>query len=114
MPAPQINNYTLIWSDDFNGSAGASPDDSKWDVISKPPNPSEGTGEVQTYTSSTQNARLSGSGLLYITPEKDASGNWTSGRLEGKQSFSCPAGHRLLLQAELRQGTAPASQQAGR
>lgn len=110
-PPPAEGGYSLVWSDDFSGSQGSSPNQSKWDILSKGPNTK--TGEVQTYTTSTSNSSLSGSGILHITPQKDSSGHWTSARLEGKSAFSCPAGHRMLLQAEIRTGVDPVSEQAG-
>ena len=83
----------------------------KWKLITTAPN--SFIGEVQTYTSSTSNVSLSGSGSLQITPRKDGNNNWTSGRLEGQFAYACPPGLRILLQAELRLGTAPFAQQAG-
>ncbi|KAF2175282.1 glycoside hydrolase family 16 protein [Zopfia rhizophila CBS 207.26] len=111
MPVPGQPNYTIVWSDDFSGPKGSSPDTSKWDIVNRGPN--EGNREVQTYTSSTNSASLSGNGALHITPQKDNNGHWTSARLEGKSAFSCPDGHRMILQAELRTGTFPFDQQAG-
>ncbi|KUJ13945.1 uncharacterized protein LY89DRAFT_672211 [Mollisia scopiformis] len=76
--------------------------------------PNTGNNEGQTYTSNTtNNVSLNGSGILYIEPQKDGNGHWKSARLEGKSAFSCPAGHRMLLQAEIRTGTFPYSSQAG-
>ena len=40
-----------------------------------------GNNELETYTSSTQNASLDGLGHLVITAQKDSSGNYTSARL---------------------------------
>ncbi|KAF3069805.1 Beta-glucanase [Daldinia childiae] len=109
-PPPAESGYSLIWSDDFSGAAGSLPNQGKWNIVTAGPN--QGNQEVQTYTKSTGNSSLSGSGALHITPRHD-NGQWTSARLEGQQAFNCPDGHRLLLQAELRSGTFPANQQSG-
>lgn len=43
-------------------------------------------------TSSTSNVALDGAGNLRITPQRDAAGNWTSGRIETKRTdFQPPA-----------------------
>lgn len=51
-------------------------------------------------TSSTSNVALDGSGNLLITPRRDASGNWTSGRIETRRTdfqprpgASCASSH---------------------
>lgn len=107
--APSEPNYSIVWVDDFNGSAGSLPDESKWNVIQR--GPDTGNQEVQTYTRSSANVSLDGT-KLRITPQH-ANGQWTSARLEGKTAFHCPAGQKLLLQAELRTGTFPVTQQSG-
>ncbi|MGH8937749.1 MAG: 1,3-beta-glucanase, partial [Actinomycetes bacterium] len=56
---PTPGGWTLVWSDDFNGTAGTLPSSGNWIIDTGtgypggPPN--WGTGEVQTYTSSTSN-----------------------------------------------------------
>ncbi|KAI0829559.1 glycoside hydrolase family 16 protein [Hypoxylon sp. FL0890] len=109
-PPPAESGYSLVWSDDFSGAAESLPNQSKWNIVSAGPN--LGNQEVQHYTQSSSNSCLSGSGVLQITPQHN-NGQWTSARLEGKEAFNCPDGHRMLLQAELRTGTHPANQQAG-
>ncbi|KAI5855114.1 glycoside hydrolase family 16 protein [Durotheca rogersii] len=109
-PPPTEPGYSLVWSDNFAGPAGSLPNQSKWNIISKGPNAAN--QEVQHYTQSTSNSSVNGSGVLHITPQHN-NGQWTSARLEGKNAFNCPDGHRMLLQAELRTGTSPANQQAG-
>ena len=109
-PFPEVN-FSVVWSDEFNGPHGSLPDSNKWEFIVSGPN--FGNNEVQNYTSSTHNVSLSGSGSLQITPQKDAQGVWTSARLHGKHSYACPPGRISLLQASLRLGTAPSAEQAG-
>ena len=66
---------------------------------------SANAGEVQKYVSSTANGRLSGDGALQIIPLKDSAGQWTSARLEGKQDFTCPVGHTMIIEAEVKMGS---------
>lgn len=109
MPAPTIPGYALVWSDEFNGASGAAVDGSKWNSKTGP----NSNHEIQQYTTSTDNAHLSGDGRLYIIPNKDGSGHWTSARLEGRYSFNCDAGHQMIFQAEICLGNNPPAQQQG-
>src|ERR1043165_83549 len=87
---PSIPGFTLTWSDDFIGTAGSLPNPSNWIVdtgTSYPGGPANwGTGEIQTYTSSPNNLRLNGNGVLQITAIKSASGQWTSARIETQRT----------------------------
>src|ERR1700678_2096017 len=73
----QMVNY--VFTDEFNGPAGAPPDPSKW-------NHETGrwtdNNELETYTDSTANAYLDGQGHLVIKALKAAGGHggYTSGR----------------------------------
>lgn len=71
--------------------------------------------EVQNYSTSPRNVSLSGgSGALLIRPQRDEiTGAWTSGRLECNNSFACPPGKAMIMQARLCAGYAPVSRQAG-
>lgn len=89
---PPAAGYTLVWSDDFNGPDGSSPDSSKWsyDTGGK----GWGNNELECYTNRTQNAHISG-GSLVITAQKEniacsdgASNNYTSARLKTQDLFS--------------------------
>ncbi|MDG6106999.1 hypothetical protein Daura_27895 [Dactylosporangium aurantiacum] len=80
--AVTVNAYAAIpatpsgWSpqcsDDFTGSANALPWSNNWLLTTGtqyPNGPANfGTGEIQSYTTSTQNIGLDGSGNLKITP----------------------------------------------
>ncbi|HET8657687.1 MAG TPA: carbohydrate-binding protein [Micromonosporaceae bacterium] len=92
---PTPTGWSLAFSDDFNGSAGTLPSSSNWIFDtghSYPGGPANwGTGEVQSYTTSTSNIRLDGSGNLRITPLRDGAGNWTSARIETQRSNFKPA-----------------------
>jgi hypothetical protein len=108
-PPPSISGFTLVWSDDFNGPAGAAVNANNWLTYTGPVY----NNEIERYTSSTANAQLSGSSQLYIIPLKDNTGAWTSARLHGKSSFACDPGHAMTLQASIRLGTNPPSSQQG-
>jgi beta-glucanase (GH16 family) len=91
-----IHGYALVWSDEFNGADGSSPDPSKWtyDTGGK----GWGNNELETYTNRTQNAQIK-SGNLVITALKETytgpdgvTRAYTSARLKTKGLFSQPYG----------------------
>ncbi|WZH49532.1 family 16 glycosyl hydrolase [Fusarium acuminatum] len=103
---PQIPGFTLTWSDDFVGTANSLPNLANWIIdtgTSYPGGPAQwGTGEIQTYTSSTNNLKLNGNGALQITAIKNSAGAWTSARIETQRSnFMASAGGRMRIQASL-------------
>jgi beta-glucanase (GH16 family) len=103
---PSIAGFNLTWSDDFVGNAGSLPNPSNWIIdtgTSYPGGPANwGTGEIQTYTSSTNNLRLDGNGVLRITAVKDSNGGWTSARIETQRSdFVCREGGKMRIVASL-------------
>lgn len=103
---PSIPGYSLTWSDDFLGRANSSPSSSNWIIdtgTSYPGGPANwGTGEVQTYTSSTSNLKLTGNGILQITARKDTSGRWTSSRIETRRTdFQARDGGKMRISARL-------------
>jgi Carbohydrate binding module (family 6)/Glycosyl hydrolases family 16 len=98
--------WTPLWSDDFTGSAGALPSSANWIVDTGhgyPGGPGNwGTGEIQSYTANAQNLALDGTGNLKITPLRDGSGNWTSGRVETRKTdFKPPAGGILRIEGRI-------------
>ena len=100
--------WTTVFSDDFNGAAGTGLNTANWlyDTGTSYSGGAAnwGTGEVETATSSTTNVYQDGSGHLVIKPVRDASGNWTSGRVETQRTdFAAPAGGELELSASLQQ-----------
>ncbi|MEY2244573.1 glycoside hydrolase family 16 protein [Streptomyces sp. BF23-18] len=104
-PTPPTG-WSQVFVDDFTGSAGSGVNTTNWQYTtgtSYPGGPANfGTGEVETMTSSTSNVALDGSGNLLITPRRDASGNWTSGRIETKRTdFQPPAGGKLRIESRL-------------
>ncbi|WP_067964766.1 glycoside hydrolase family 16 protein [Nocardiopsis trehalosi] len=103
---PPPAGWDLVWSDDFNGAAGSLPAADRWIIdtgTSYPGGPANwGTGEVQTYTSDPANLSLDGTGNLRITPRRDASGQWTSGRIETRRADFKPAeGQSLRIEGRL-------------
>ena len=89
---PPATGYTLVWSDEFNGADGSSPDSSKWtyDTGGK----GWGNKELECYTNRTQNAKIQG-GNLVITAAKEnftcsdgVASNYTSARLKTQGLFS--------------------------
>jgi beta-glucanase (GH16 family) len=102
-PAP---GWTTVWSDDFNGPSGTLPSSANWIIDTGhgyPGGPANwGTGEIQSYTNSTSNLALDGTGNLRITPRRDAAGNWTSARIETQRSNSKPpAGGVLAIESRI-------------
>lgn len=79
-------NWQLVWSDDFNGAAGVSPDAAKWDfdIGVGPNNDGWGNAELEYYTNRPENASLDGNGNLAITARRELySGSaFTSARLK--------------------------------
>ncbi|MFI6023504.1 glycoside hydrolase family 16 protein [Streptomyces sp. NPDC051287] len=100
------SGWSQVFLDDFNGAAGTGVNTSNWQYDTGTSYPGGagnwGTGEVETMTSSTNNVALDGNGNLLITPRRDASGNWTSGRIETTRTdFQPPAGGKLRVEARL-------------
>lgn len=93
---PPVPATTLLWSDEFDGSAGSAPNAANWGYDTGAGG--WGNGEVQTYCAfgssaapcdaKVPNAYLDGAGHLVLNAVQ-AGGKWTSARLltKGKQSF---------------------------
>jgi beta-glucanase (GH16 family) len=84
-------NWQLVWSDEFDGSPGASPDSSKWnfDIGVGPNNDGWGNAELEYYTDRPVNASIDSSGNLAITAKSElyAGSAFTSARLKTKGLF---------------------------
>jgi len=87
-----LENYTLVWSDEFDGKNGSSPDPSKWtyDIGGN----GWGNHELEYYTNRRENARVQ-DGKLAITARKEpfigrdgATFDYTSARLKTQGLFS--------------------------
>jgi hypothetical protein len=103
---PQYQGWTLQFGDDFLGPAGQLPSRDKWrfdtghNYPSGPPH--WGTNEMQSYTTDSANIGLDGQGNLRITPRRDASGQWTSARIEtGTDTFKAPEGGVMRIEARI-------------
>ncbi len=83
-------NWTLVWSDEFNAAAGTYPDASKWTYDLG--NGGFGNPEIENYcqpgsntapcVASQPNAYQDGNGNLVLQARRDSSGAWTSARLK--------------------------------
>lgn len=103
---PAISGLSLTWAEDFIGSANSLPSTDEWIIdtgTSYPGGPANwGTGETQVYTSSADNLRLTGDGVLMIMPLKDNNGVWTSARIETQRTnFMAQEGNKMRIQARI-------------
>ncbi|GAB2562079.1 family 16 glycosylhydrolase [Dyella jejuensis] len=104
LPAPA--GWTLQWGDNFAGPAGTLPSNTNWRIDTGhgyPNGPIDwGTSEIENYTSDPANIHLDGHGHLMIIPRRDASGQWTSGRIETlRDDFTAPDGGMLRMEARI-------------
>ena len=105
-PASALGAWTQQWADEFNGSGAVSGSNWLYDLghgygCSSCGN--WGTGEIENMTNSTANVNQTG-GHLAITPIRDASGNWSSGRIETQRTdFQPPAGGAMAIEASIQQ-----------
>jgi beta-glucanase (GH16 family) len=85
-PAPPATRR-LLFSDEFNGAAGALPSTSAWDPQT---GAGWGSGQLQNYTGRTQNVKLDGAGNLALTARQESyqGSSYTSARLQTKDRFS--------------------------
>lgn len=118
--ATPARGWHLVWGDEFNGPAGSPPNSANWlyDLgtgYGCAQCPSQwGTGEVETMTNSTDNVYLDGAGDLAIRPLRDASGNWTSGRIETQRSdFAAPTNGEMAVEASIKLPSVSGADAAG-
>jgi len=74
------STWQLVWSDEFNGSAGSPPDPTNWNYDLG--GGGWGNGELEVYTNSPTNVFQDGSGNLIIRAIRDSHGQYTSARLQ--------------------------------
>ncbi len=78
--------WQVVWSDEFDGAAGALPDATKWTYDIGTGQDGWGNQELQSYTNSPQNVSMDGEGNLVITALR--SGNsFTSARIKTQGLF---------------------------
>lgn len=109
---PSYSGYTLLWSDDFTGSAGASPSTSSWNIRTGYLGVND---ELEEYTSSAENLQLSGGSTLQIVPWTNSATEygWTSGRIESIDSWTPASGVITRVEAITDFGTNPTSEKQG-
>jgi beta-glucosidase len=79
--AQTTSGWQLVWSDDFNGAAGTAPSSANWNYdIGN--NGGWGNGEIESYTTSTNNVFQDGNGNLVIRVTYDPQNGYLSGRLQ--------------------------------
>jgi beta-glucanase (GH16 family) len=83
-------NWTLTWSDDFEGEAGDPPNPDNWDYDLGTGQNGWGNEELQYYTNEPENVSLDGEGNLVITAinQTFAGSPFTSARIKTKDLFS--------------------------
>src|SRR5258708_38413519 len=84
MVSAQTTNWKLVWSEEFNDPAGTPPDSAKgnFDLGGG----GWGNGEAEIYTNSPNNVFQDGHGNLVIRAIRDASGTYTSARLQNSST----------------------------
>ncbi len=100
-PLHAQTHWKLVWSDEFNGAAGAAPDPTKWtyDLGAS----GWGNQELESYTDSRENSFLDGKGHLVIRALRCAHGKYTSARLKTEGKFSTRYG-RIEARIKLPRG----------
>jgi beta-glucanase (GH16 family) len=96
-------SWETTFRDDFNGSGLPNPAD--WQLVlgtSYPGGPANfGTGEIQTMTDNPNNVDVR-NGNLYITPQRDTVGAWTSARVESvRANFKPPTDGVMHVESRL-------------
>ncbi|RKU40838.1 hypothetical protein DL546_004017 [Coniochaeta pulveracea] len=88
----------VIWQDTFDGPAGAPPSGG-WNIAQD----IHTNNEVQVYTTSNRNIQLSGGSTIQFVPWKN-NGQWTSGRIESRATFTPAPGKIMQMEASIRLG----------
>jgi beta-glucanase (GH16 family) len=109
--------YTTTFFDDFGGPVGSLPSSANWIIdrgTSYPGGaPHWGNNELETYTDHESNLHVSQRHTLVLTPQL-SKGAWTSARIETRRTnFAAASGGKLYVEAGIKLGTAPTSQQKG-
>ncbi|KAK9417035.1 putative GH16 domain-containing protein [Seiridium unicorne] len=94
---PSMDGFSILFSDDFAGSAGSSPNTDTWNVATA----IDTNAEVQTYTTSNSNLQISGGQTIQFVPQKSPSGIWTSGRIETVGAWTPAVGKVMVIQSSI-------------
>ncbi len=87
---PARAQWRLVWSDEFNGPAGAPPDPAKWTYDLG--GGGWGNAELEVYTQDPANVSQDGNGNLAIRALQTPGGSYTSARLKTEGKFSAQYG----------------------
>lgn len=79
-------NWQLVWSDEFDGTAGSLPDAGNWTFDIGTGQDGWGNQELQVYTNNPENVSLDGQGNLVITALNNG-GRFTSARIKTQGLF---------------------------
>jgi beta-glucanase (GH16 family) len=93
LQSPPAKGFTVVWSDEFSGPDGSSPDSSKWayDLGGN----GWGNNELESYTNRTQNVQIKSGNLVitavkedYADPKDGVLRHFTSARVKTQGLFS--------------------------
>lgn len=79
-------NWQLVWSDEFDGTAGSLPNASNWSLDIGTGQDGWGNQELQVYTNNPENVSLDGQGNLVITAINNG-GRFSSARIKTQDLF---------------------------
>ena len=105
--AEEVNNATLVWSDEFNGPTGSKPDATKWDVVVN--DSGYGNRELEYYTDRPANVQQKDGHLVITARKEDFTGPdgqsrmYTSARIESRGRFNVQYG-RIEARIQLPKG----------
>lgn len=82
--------WEQVWADEFDGTAGVSPNSANWKFDIGTGDNGWGNAELEYYTNRPSNVQLDGSGNLLITARREsfAGSGFTSGRIKTQNLFA--------------------------
>lgn len=95
-----IKGMRPVWKESFSGCDGCKPDEKEWNIALD----IDTNDEAQDYTEKKSNLQLSGADTLQLIPWKSEDGDWTSARIETKDSWTPESGKKMRFQAGIRLG----------
>ncbi|KAH9890184.1 family 16 glycosyl hydrolase [Xylariomycetidae sp. FL2044] len=98
--APDYSGYSKQWVETFDGASGQVVNTGNWNIITG----ISVNNEWQQCTLEQTSIFLSGGSTLQIVPQLSSSGQWTSGRVESKYTFTPTAGRATMAEAKIRFG----------